>query len=283
MSAPQAMIAGVNVWIDLLTSVLGVATSAVGVVVATGQLTLTARWRRMAAYWREIAEAEGLEGHDRGVAKCLFREAMAKLTAVHLVPGRELLFAASIVVFSLIGAVLFSSRPGNTPLEALTVGAMMRDAPLTFWALLALLIFVWHGIARWSDALYERRRLAQAYLQGESLHRRPVGASGGGQAREALGWRVTVMHFGIAAGLWCLALVYGLVWGISAQGTSEAPEVVSQLLLAATIFLGVSALIYQVLPNRTRGERPQSGEPSMQAAPHTPPLDPPPENTLTPA
>lgn len=275
------MIKGVNVWIDSLTSVLGVATSAVGVVVATGQLTLTARWRRTAAYWREIAEAEGLEEHDHGIAKRLFRETMAKLTAVHLVPGRELLIAAFIVVFSLTGAVLFSSRPGKTPLEDLTAGTMMRDAPLKFWALLALLIFAWHGVARWADALCERQRLVQAYLQGESLHRRPVGASGGGQAREALGWRVTVMHFGIAAGLWCLALVYGLVRGISAQGTSQTPEVVGQLLLAATISLGVGALIYQVLPDRTLGEHPQAGEPSRQTALHTPPLDPPPESTPT--
>ncbi|WP_367402581.1 hypothetical protein [Kocuria marina] len=270
-----------NVWIDLLTSVLGIATSAIGVVVAMGQITLTARWRRTAAYWREIVETDGLEERDRETAQRLFRETMAKLTAVHLVPGRELLVAGSIVVFSLIGAVLFSSRPGNTPLEALTVGAMMRDTPLTFWALMALLIFVWHGVTRWADALYERRRLTQAYLHGESLRRRSVGASGGGQAREALGWRVTVMHFGSAAGLWCLALVYGLLWGISIQGASEAPEVVSQLLLAATISLGISALIYQVLSNHAPGERPQSGMSPTRATPHTPTLDPPPESPPT--
>lgn len=264
------MIASVNIWMDFLSSALGIATSAVGVVVTMGQLTLTARWRRTAAYWRDIAEADGLEEYGRNTAQRVYRETMAKLTAVHLVPGRELLVAASIVVFSLIGAVLFSSRPENTPLEALTIGALMHDAPLTFWALLALLIFVWHGVARWADVLYERRRLVQAYLHGKSLGRQSVGASGGGQAREALGWRVTVMHFGIAGGLWCLALVYGFIWGLSSQGGSEAPELVSQLLLAATVSLGVSALIYQVLSNRAPGDSSQSGGASTRATPSPP-------------
>ena len=261
--------ASVNLWIDLLTPVREAVAAAVGVVVTLGQLTITARWRRSAAYWREIAEMDGPQ-HDRETARRLSREALAKLTAVHLVPGRELLWAASIVVFSLLGVVLFSARPGNTPSEALTLGAFIRDAPLTFVALVALLVSSGHGVARWSDALHERRRLAQAYLQGKSLNRRPLGSSGGGQSREALGWRVTVMHVGIAAGLWCMALVYGLVWGATAQGASEAPELVSRILLAGTIFLGVSALTYQALPKRTPYEHPASGDIRETATPHAP-------------
>lgn len=252
-------IASVNSWIDLLIPGLEAVAAVVGAVLALGQLTLTARWRRAAQYWHEIAAADGA-GQDRDTARRLSREARATLTALHLVPVRELVVAAAITGFGLVGVMLFSARLGSVPAGGRTLTAMLHSDPWACGAALILVVFIWHGLARWTDVLYERRRIAQDYLFGQPLHRESLGASGGGQARKARGWGMTALQGAIAAGSWCLASVYGLAWGISAQGASQAPAVVSQVLLVGMTCLGASLLIYQALPERAPYKHPATTE-----------------------
>lgn len=209
---------------------------------ALGQLTLSARLRRQAAYWREEAESKS-PTFDRSIAQSLQRETTAKLLALHAVPGRQLLLAALVTLLSLGWAATTASYLGTIPTDAPVRESLTAENRGVTAAGLGMLVLVCYGIMRWSNSIHERRRIAQAYLDGQSLVAKSVDGFTGRQTVEQVGWQGVAVLLSLGVGLWCLSVFIGFAQGFSTRGVTEGPPWFSWLLSIGVFCLICSAVL----------------------------------------
>ncbi|MEX5296901.1 hypothetical protein QYM41_16610 [Kocuria sp. CPCC 205268] len=231
-----------NPLIDLIAPLLAAAASAAGIPMALGQLTLAARLRHQAAYWREEAESKS-PTFDRSVAQSLQRETTAKLLALHAVPGRQLLLAALVILLGLGWAATTASYLGTIPTDSPVRESLTAENRGVTAAGLGMVLLVCYGIMRWSNSIQERRRIAQAYLDGQSLVARSVDGFAGRQTVDQVGWQGVAVLLSLGVGLWCLSVFIGFAQGFSTRGVTEGPPWFSWLLSIGVFCLICSAVL----------------------------------------
>ncbi|MEX5261605.1 hypothetical protein [Kocuria sp. CPCC 205263] len=231
-----------NPLIDLIAPLLAAAASVAGIPMALSQLALGARLRRQAAYWREEAESHS-PTFDRSVAQSLQRETTAKLLALHAVPGRQLLLAALVIFLSLGWAATTASYLGAIPTDAPIREALTAENRGVTAAGLGMLVLVFYGIMRWSNSIHERRRIAQAYLDGQPLVAKSVDGFTGRQTVHEIGWQGVAVLLSLGVGLWCLSVFIGFAQGFSTRGVTEGPPWFSWLLSSGVFCLICCAVL----------------------------------------
>lgn len=107
----------------------------------------------------------------------------------------------------------------------------------------SLLVLVCYGIMRWSNSIHERRRIAQAYLDGQSLVAKSVDGFTGRQTVEQVGWQGVAVLLSLGVGLWCLSVFIGFAQGFSTRGVTEGPPWFSWLLSIGVFCLICSAVL----------------------------------------
>ena len=199
MSHPSAGIAGDNRDVNVLTEVIApsvaVAASIGGLLVALEQLTVGARLRRQATYWRQEAEA-AYSTYGRSVARQQHREAVSRLLGMQLVPGYQMFRRALMLLFALFVSSSLAFNVVTTPEMPLESVAMTP----------VVLFFTMYSALGISNAVYERRRIVQSYRVGQSVQTRNTAALEGRQTFTAVGWGRFLSLCLTVAGAWCMAL-----------------------------------------------------------------------------
>lgn len=214
--------------------------SVAGVLGALGQLTAGTRLRRQVAYWQEQAQVS-VSTQDRAVARSLQREAMGRLVALQAVPGRRLLIEGAMVVFLLAWATGQCFQVAAELAEQLSARRLLEDHLWEIGVVVVLLFLICQGVSHITNAVYERRRIATAYIVGAALERQNLKAFRRGQTHSTLGWKGLGLLVAIALGLWCLAVFLGLGLGAGSQGIGQGPAWLSTLALGS--FLGLVGIV----------------------------------------